>query len=127
MIKLRFVLLIGLILISTTVLYARGNKEKNTGVDNTSKEDTVIAVEYRSVRVEGVVRLVGSSPFSELVITGPEFSWYVASDEMYKLQDLQHRTVVVEGEGADIEQKYASGISAGTRHQLRNIRIISIQ
>jgi len=79
------------------------------------------------VRVTGVVRLVGTANFPELQIKGSQMSWYIAKEDMKKLHDLQHRTVTVEGEETVTEMKFANGMSAGTRRELRNIKIISIE
>jgi hypothetical protein len=94
-------------------LFAFGAKEKE------SKQVPVI-------QVTGIVRLVGSANFPELQIKGSEMSWYVARDEMNKLYDLQHRTVTVEGEETVMELKFGNGRSAGTRRELKNIKIISV-
>jgi hypothetical protein len=94
-------------------LSALGAKEKDDG------KATV-------VQVTGVVRLVGSANFPELQINGSQMSWYIAKDEMNKLYDLQYRTVTVEGEETVRELRFANGMSAGTRRDLKNIKIISI-
>jgi len=78
------------------------------------------------VEVTGIVRLVGSAPFYEIVISG-EYNWYVARDEMEKLHDLQHQTVTVEGEETITELFFAGGMPAGRRRELKNIRIISVE
>ena len=78
-------------------------------------------------QVTGVVRLVGSGPLPELVITGPEFQWFIARDDRDKLHDLQHQTVTVEGEETIIELRFANNQFAGYRRNLRNIKIISIK
>jgi len=77
-------------------------------------------------RVTGIVRLVGSDPLYELVISGSENEWYVARNEMFKLHNLQHRTVTVAGEETVIELRFANGRPAGTRRELRNIIILEI-
>ena len=92
----------------TTLLPARGGRERPA-----------------VVRVTGIVRLVGNEPFTELVISGSENVWYITREEREKLVDLQHRTVTVEGEETVTELRFANGIPAGTRRELRNIRIIS--
>jgi len=79
------------------------------------------------VRVSGRVRLVGSSPMSELVITGPDKEWYIAREEQEKLFDLQQRTVTVEGEETVVQLKFAGGMPAGERRTLKNIKIIAIE
>jgi hypothetical protein len=78
------------------------------------------------VRVTGVVRLVGTGLFSELVITGPEMEWHITRDEEKKLHDLQHRTVTVEGVETVTERRFANGLSAGKRRELQNIKIIAV-
>jgi hypothetical protein len=110
-------LLVPLLLCFAASLYAFGAKEKNR-----NKTAPVVTV----VRVTGVVRLVGNDPFTELQIKNSEMSWYIAKDEMNKLHDLQHRTVTVEGEETVTELKFGNGMSAGTRRDLKNIRIISV-
>jgi hypothetical protein len=78
------------------------------------------------VTVTGVVRLVGNEPFSEIVITGTDDQWYIAKDEMRKLHDYQHATVTVEGIETVTEMRFASGMPAGTRRELKKIKIISV-
>ena len=80
-----------------------------------------------TVQVTGKVRLVGSDSFSELVISSEDKQWYIASDEIKKLKDLQQRIVTVEGEETIKEMKWASGGSAGTRIYLSNIRIVTVE
>jgi len=79
------------------------------------------------VRVTGTVRLVGTGLFPELVITGPEMEWHIAQDEAQKLHELQHRTVTVEGVETVTEMKFANGLPAGTRRDLKNVKIISVE
>ena len=106
----RFFLSVCFFLLCITALYAGGKKQ----------EDNV-------VQITGVVRLVGSGSFPELVITGSDFEWHIANDEKDKLIDLQHRTVTVEGVETVTEMKFAGGLSAGKRRELRKIKIINIQ
>jgi hypothetical protein len=107
-----FLIFAALMLICAVSLQARGGREKKP------KEGKV-------VQVTGLVRLVGSSPFSELVISSPAGEWYIIREEMDKLHDLQQQTVTVEGEETVTEMRFANGKSAGTRRTLRNIRLIS--
>jgi len=98
------------LLCAAAVLPAWGNKERTN-----------------IVRVTGTVRLVGNEPFTEIVISNSNNVWYIPRDEKAKFADLQHRTVTVEGEETVTEIKFANGTSAGTRRELRNVRIISSQ
>jgi hypothetical protein len=79
------------------------------------------------VQVTGVVRLVGTSLFSDIVITDSEGEWYVDKDDEAKLHDLQHQTVTVEGVETIREMKFANGMSAGKRRELKKIKIISVE
>jgi hypothetical protein len=104
-----------LFLLCVTMLTpALGGKEKDAAKKNI-------------VSVSGTVRLIGTSLFPEIVITGSENEWYVEKEEMPKLYDLQHRKVTVEGEETVVELKFAGGMSAGERRTLRKIKIISIE
>jgi len=106
---------LGLFFLCVTMLMpALGGKEKDTAKNNI-------------VQVSGTVRLVGTSLFPEIVITGSDKEWYVEKKEMSKLNDLQHRVVTVEGEETIAELQFAGGLSAGIRRTLRNIKIISIE
>jgi len=108
-------LLILVLLCLAASLPAFGKKEK----DSPAPTITV-------VQVTGVVRLVGTANFPELLIDNSQTAWYIAKEEMAKLHDLQHRTVTVEGEETVRELKFGNGMSAGIRRDLKNIRIISV-
>jgi hypothetical protein len=113
----RNIFLILLFLCFAVSLPAFGAKEKDT-------EKNVNAVKI--IRVTGIVSMVGTATFPDLIISNSEMSWYIAKDEMSKLKDLQHRTVTVEGEETVRELRFGNGLSAGTRRDLKNIKIISI-
>ncbi|MCL2231118.1 MAG: hypothetical protein FWC01_08475 [Treponema sp.] len=106
--------LLVLFFILSVFAFASGNRERQP-------EQTVTVV-----RVTGIVRLVGSDIFPEIVISG-EHNWYIARNEMRKLHDFQHRTVTVEGEETITELTFAGGMPAGRRRDLKNIRIISVE
>jgi len=98
-------------------LPAFGSKEKDKG-----KNVPAVTV----VQVTGLVRLVGTANFPELIIDNSQTAWYIARDEMDKLHDLQHRTVTVQAEETVMELKFGNGLSAGIRRDLKNIKIISV-
>ena len=79
------------------------------------------------IQVTGRVRLVGSGPMTELVITGPDKEWYIEKKDGQKLKDHQQRTVTVEGVETVTELTFANGRSAGTRRTLSKIKIIKIE
>ena len=91
-------------------LPARGAKEKNS-----------------VIQVTGVVRLVGSGSFPEIVITGEDGEWRIEKEEEFRLRDLQQQVVTVEGEETVVELKFANGMSAGERRTLKNIKIIDVR
>jgi hypothetical protein len=50
-----------------------------------------------TVRVTGRVRLVGSGPRTEIVITGGDGEWHLEPEAQEKFHSLQQRMVTVEG------------------------------
>jgi len=116
----RNILLPVFLLFCVTALYAGGKKDKN---DSNAESQA----EVRIVQVTGVVRLVGSDPFTEIIIRGSDDQWYITGEEKKNIINLQHQTVTVEGEETVVELKFANGMPAGTRRVLRNIRIISAE
>jgi len=105
-------------LFSSAFLSAAGLKEKEP-----PKEEPPVNV----VRITGVVRLTGTAHFPEIVISNDENDWFVVKDETGKLYDLQQRVITIEAEETVIEMRFANGMSAGIRRELRNIRIITTE
>jgi len=95
-------------------------------VDEIEEGETKAAIPS-FVRATGMVRLVGSGLFPELVITGPDREWYISREEDHLLKELQHRTVTVEGYESVFELRFANGLYAGQRRTLKDIKIISIE
>ena len=126
-----------LLLCLTASLPAWGRREgKNSTTQSLAAPEERISVvqEEKSdstqsvvVQVSGRVRLVGSSPFSDLVITGLNMEWYIERAEMAKLVELQHRTVIVEGAETVMQLISANGRPAGQRRILRDITIIAVE
>jgi hypothetical protein len=77
-----------------------------------------------TIRVSGVVRLVGSSPVTELLISNEDREWHIEGKDRDKLRKLQQQTVTVEGEERSEELRFADGRAAGVRRYLENIKII---
>ena len=105
----RKIIFILLFFILTMSLFAFGGREKEV------------------VQITGVVRLVGSALFPELVISDSDHVWHITADEVGKLIEMQHQTVSIEGEETVIELKFANGQPAGLRRELRNIKIITVE
>ena len=112
----RLFLLFILLFCMTAVLSAFGKKEKEK------------IPEKIIIQVTGVIRLVGSDSFPELLISDSEGKqWYIASNEAKEFHALQHQTVALEGEESVIQQTSASGRLTLIRRELRNIKIISVE
>ena len=83
------------------------------------------AAKPQKVEVSGMVRLVGSSPMTSLVITGESREWFVESAEQKKLMHLQQQLVTVRAKEYYQDRVFANGISAGRHYFLKDITVIS--
>ncbi|GHV54161.1 hypothetical protein AGMMS49579_14210 [Spirochaetia bacterium] len=99
-------------------------RDRNGPPEPVGEED--ITADLPLVQVTGRVRLTGSGPGQELVITGADREWRIGKEDQNKLWDLQQQTVTVEGRETSEEMTFVNGVSAGTWYYLRDIRIISI-
>jgi hypothetical protein len=77
-----------------------------------------------NVEVSGRVRLVGSRPGMELVITGENREWYVKPKDQKKLMKFQQQIVRVKGKEYFVDLWFANGVFAGRRYTLENITIL---
>jgi hypothetical protein len=77
-----------------------------------------------TVEVSGRVRLVGSGPDTELVITGKDREWHVSPRDRKKLMKLQQQVVRVRGKESFVDLHFANGMSAGRRYILEDIRLV---
>ena len=124
----------------TAVLPALGRKEKaetktidiqeiSLGKNAVEKNEAVEpeAMKIVFVQVTGIVRLVGGGPIPEIVITGPDKEWYVSREDDRLLRELQHRTVTVEGYESVFELRFANGLYAGQRRELKDIKILNVE
>ncbi len=77
------------------------------------------------VELSGTVRLVGSEPFTELVITdGEGRDWYVDEGSRALLAALEHRPVRVSGTVTRKEMKLANGTKLPDRRNLADIALL---
>ena len=111
-------LFVCILIFFSSLLSAAGIKEKEP-----PKEEPPANV----VQITGVVRLTGTALFPEIVISNGDNDWFVVKAEAGKLNELQHLVVTVEAEETVIEMRFANGLSAGLRRELRNIKIISVE
>jgi hypothetical protein len=76
--------------------------------------------------VRGRVRLVGSSPFIEMVISDEDgFDWYLEPGEGKILEDYQQRIITVRGKVRVQELFLANGAPLGSRRILRDVSLVS--
>jgi hypothetical protein len=80
------------------------------------------------LKIHGRVRLVGSMPFPNLVITDVEdHDWYVEDADRELLKTHEQRIITVEGRPEYEDLVLANGENIGRRRYLRNIRIIEAE
>jgi len=113
------------------VLPAWGKKEKKNDAEQNDVMPNIslsAAPEQNIlVRITGRIRLVGNEPFTELVITTQERDYFIEKSEVYKLKELQQRTVTIEGIQTVVSLQWASGLPAGNRYSLKDIKIIRLE
>ena len=114
------------------ILSAGGAKEKKTVIEMEQVSQSFEHAEANEptstvAEITGIVRLVGSSPITELVITAAGAEWHIEKEEEYKLKDLQQKTITVIGDETIISLTFANGLPAGQRRILKNIKIITAQ
>jgi len=107
----RILTAIAVFLLSAAVTSAFGTKEKD--------DDT------QTVQITGKVRLVGSSPRNNLVITNEDREWIIEEKEQQKLWQLQQQIVTVTGKESFRDLRFANGNPAGRQYYLKDIKIIT--
>jgi hypothetical protein len=105
------VVLLSLFFLCAANVFALGNKDKD-------------ASKPQKVEVSGIVRMVGSSPFSSLLISGESREWHIPPEEQKKLIDLQHQTVTVRAQEYYYDRTFANGTPAGREYYLKKIVIV---
>jgi hypothetical protein len=77
------------------------------------------------VEVTGRVRLVGSEPFPELVITdGDNHDWYIAREDRAALREFEQRTVTCRGVVSREEMTLANGKRLDDRRVLSAVKVV---
>jgi hypothetical protein len=133
---MRIVLAALLLLLSVTAIPALGKKEaaKNeppmfrdrNGPAPFLREKTREEIEALPlVRVTGIVRLVGSAPRLELVLSGEDGEWFIETENIEPFRNLQQQTATVEGrQDSEILNAAADGRVALRRLILRDARVV---
>jgi hypothetical protein len=77
------------------------------------------------VEISGRVRLVGSEPFPDLVITGgDDQDWYLEGPDRQAVRSFEQRGIRVRGRVELREQVLANGRSLGVRRFLQDVEIL---
>jgi hypothetical protein len=99
-----------LILAAAPLLQARGARDSSAGGEGQVPGFYENARTGALVEVTGLVRLVGSEPFPELVITGRDNQvWYIAQEDRAVLRKFEQQTVTVRGVVRREERMLANG------------------
>ncbi|MDR0551280.1 MAG: hypothetical protein LBG72_04595 [Spirochaetaceae bacterium] len=78
-----------------------------------------------AIVVSGRIRIVGSMPFTEMVISdADENDWFVSGYDRAQLENHQGAKVTVQGEASIVDIILADGSRVGVRRQLSRITII---
>jgi hypothetical protein len=101
-------------------------RDRNGVVTPARKKTRAEIDTLETVRVSGIVRLVGSSIRTELVISGADGEWHIEPKDREKFLNLQQRMVVAEGK-VDVEEFPLTGSSRMIRqYTLRNAVLIEV-
>jgi hypothetical protein len=77
------------------------------------------------ITITGMVRLVGSARFNDIVITDNEDNdWYIEGEDRNKLASLEQQQVTVKGVTEYENLILADGKKAGIRRYLRKIMLV---
>ncbi|GHV81268.1 hypothetical protein AGMMS49944_30590 [Spirochaetia bacterium] len=98
--------------------------------DQPSASDAALyesAVSGQSVEVSGRVRLVGSEPFPDLVLTdSEEHTWYIDPADRKTLSRYEQQTVTIRGVVELTEMVLANGKNLGSRRTLSVITLVKV-
>jgi hypothetical protein len=85
------------------------------------------AVSGQEVEVSGRVRLVGSEPFPDLVLTDQEeHTWYIDPADRKTIAAYEQQTVTIRGTVELKEMVLANGKSLGSRRTLSGITLVKV-
>ncbi|MDR2842956.1 MAG: hypothetical protein LBV52_07130 [Spirochaetaceae bacterium] len=97
------------------------------GINAMGNSDSGAGKDGESVIISGTVRIVGSEPFTEIVVTDENGTdWFIDSAEKNKLYKYQGTTVNVKGNLYLTDIVLADGNKIGVRRTLKNVSIIRI-
>lgn len=98
------------ILLSASLLFAFGTKE------------------HQRVEISGMVRLVGNSPFYELVITDKDdIDWTICEKEAKGFSHYQQQWITVSGKVKTEDLVLADGKKIGTIRTLSKVKLVRLE
>jgi hypothetical protein len=108
--------------------HALGNSDQDNAANESAgagSAEPAAQPEAEPLTVTGTIRLLGSEPFPELVLTDGEGNdWYLDGDAREKARTYQHQELTLRGRPEYKEMKLANGMSMGTRYFLRDAVIV---
>ena len=85
------------------------------------------AVSGQVVELSGRVRLVGSEPFSDMVLTdSQEHTWYIDAADRKTLSPYEQQTVTIRATVELNEMVLANGKSLGSRRTLSGVTLVKV-
>ena len=90
------------------------------GENRNSKKDGA------AVEVKGIIRIVGSMPFTETVVTDDSGDdYFITAEEKSLFNDMDQTAITVKGNLYTTDMVLANGQKIGVRRTLRNVTIVS--
>ena len=128
--KCIFIISAVIIFCMSVPLFARGAKDSEPQIIQVSPEAAVADTYGKiangdTIKVSGRVRLVGSEPFSEMIITDRKGrDWHIAPESRGSLANKEQQTVRVRGRVEIKEMIMADGRLLGYRVILHDVRLL---
>ncbi len=101
-----------ILLVSAATLPALGSKD--------AKNET----SAQTVTARGLVRMIGSSPRTSLVLSGENREWHIDEKDRKKIMPFQQQVITIEGTEYYLDLTFANGRPAGRLYYLKNIKIL---
>jgi hypothetical protein len=123
--KLAFIAVL-LFFFSAFCIQAWGRQEKKSARKPVENSNAAGSFPEGIIQVRGRVRLVGSMPFSGLVISdNADRDWYVEGADRNRIAGNEQQTITVEGRAEYRDIILANGEKIGVQRFLRDITVIS--
>jgi len=89
------------------------------------QKDSELAQQGQSLRLEGIIRLVGNEPFTSLVLTDAAgVDWYISNNEKETILPFLQQQVTIEGTVKIQKQVLANGKELPDKKIIENIKVL---